>query len=457
MSYDTLYFALFFAGVYALRRAGAPAGWLLLAASLAFYAAAGWRDAALAAGVLAVNYLAAFRVGGDRGRLWLAGIVGADLAVLAYFKYRAFLAASLGEAGLFGAAILIPLGISFYIFQLIAYQVDVARGRAAVIRALPEFLLFVLFFAQLVAGPIVRAGELAGQVHRAFAGRLPVRRFAVFGLALCLLGLAKKIGLADSLAPYVDAVFREGPAGAAAAWFGLWLFAFQIYCDFSGYSDIALGLGLLLGFRLPVNFRQPYLARTPREFWRRWHITLSNWIRDYLYVPLGGGRGGALRQGAVLLLVMGLAGLWHGANWNFVLWGLGWGLVIVLWRVAAKPVAALGALQWPLTLGLAVLLWVPFRAADAGAAWAYFRALFGAGPAGTAALPDDGAGGALIVLGCAALLALHALEARLFTPGATRILRRWRGPFLAGLFAGLCLWLVLLPKAGQNPFIYFRF
>jgi alginate O-acetyltransferase complex protein AlgI len=455
MSYDTLYFAIYFAAVYALRRAGAPAGWLLLAASLGFYAAAGWRDSVLAAAMLIANYAAALAVA--RRRRWLALIVGADLAVLAYFKYRAFLAASLGEAGLFGGGVLIPLGISFYLFQLIAYQADVARGRAAPIRSLPEFLLFILFFAQLVAGPIVRAGELAGQVKRAFAGRLPAKRFAALGLGLCLLGLAKKIGLADSLAPHVDAVFRDGPAGAAAAWFGLWLFAFQIYFDFSGYSDIALGLGWLLGFRLPVNFRQPYLARTPQEFWRRWHITLSNWIRDYLYVPLGGRRGGALRQGAVLLLVMGLAGLWHGANWTFVLWGLGWGVVILVWRLAQRPLAALGPGQWALTLFLAVLLWVPFRAADAAGAFAYLGALFGFGPAGTAALPEDGAGGALLALGAVALLGLHALEARLFRPAATRVLVRWNGPFLAGLFGGLCLWLVLLPKAGQNPFIYFRF
>lgn len=431
------------------------AGPLLLVASIVFYLAAGWRDSALAAVLLLVNFAFSFLVWRDRR--WLFPIVALNLGCLAYFKYRAFLAGGVAGFDLFAGAIVVPLGISFYAFQLIAYQVDLARRRAPLIRSLPQFALFKLYFAQLVAGPIVRAATLAPQIRRVFANATPRRRLAGIALGLCLLGLAKKIVLADSLGPFADAMFRETHSSAASAWLGTWLFGFQIYFDFSGYSDIALGLALLCGIRLPVNFSQPYLARTPQEFWRRWHITLSTWIRDYLYIPLGGNRGGRARQALVLFAVMGLAGLWHGANWTFIIWGLGWGAAIALWRVAGGALARLGPLEWLLTLFLAFVLWVFFRAPDLSMALRHIGAMFGFGAVGGRQLPDDGSGGVLILLGCLALLALHPIERLLFRRSVLLWFRRNDGPLLWGIFAGLSFLLVLLPKIGNQPFIYFRF
>jgi len=455
MSYDTLYFVAYFALFYSLWSLGVWRGALLLATSIGFYLAAGWRDSTIAAVILLFNYAASFAVARDRR--WLAPIVGADLGCLAYFKYRAFLSGQVPGFDLFSEQIVIPLGISFYIFQLIAYQVDLASGQAPLIRSLPRFALFKLYFAQLVAGPITRAKQLAPQIALIFDGRIRLCRLAGIGLGLCLLGLVKKIVIADSLAPFADAIFRLGPADAHTAWLGVWLFGFQIYYDFSGYSDIALGLALLCGIRLPVNFRQPYLAPTPQAFWRHWHITLSTWIRDYLYIPLGGSQGGWARQALVLFTVMGLAGLWHGANWTFIVWGLGWAAAILLWRHAGGFFARLGAGQWLLTLVIAFVLWVFFRAPDLPAALRYIGTMFGLGAAGTGGFPDDGAGGALILLGALALLALQSAERLLFSRRATFWLLRHDGPVLRGLFVGLALWLVILPKVSNVPFIYFRF
>ena len=453
MSYDAPYFVLFLAAVWLLCRWTPWPGWVLLAASIAFYAVAGLRDSLIAAALILANY--AFQFAILRHRLWLAPALAINFATLAYFKYRVFLSGAAGS-DLFTGRIVVPLGISFYVFQLSAFLIDLSRGRAEPIFSLARFAFFKLFFAQLVAGPIMRWRQWGPQVHRLFEGRLPGHRLIGLGLGLCVLGLFKKIVLADSLAPLVDQVFRAGPADAAAAWFGVWLFGFQIYFDFSGYSDIAVGLAYLFGMRLAVNFRQPYLARTPQEFWRRWHITLSQWVRDYLYLPLGGGRGPAWQRAAVLCAVMALAGLWHGANWTFIVWGVGWAVTIAAWRAAGPALARLGPFEGLLLLALAMVLWVFFRAADLDAAGAHLAALFGAA-AGSAHLPDDGNGGALIAAGCAALLLLHWLEARLFTRRALHALRRWDGPFLRGLLAGLAIGLVLIPRAQENPFIYFRF
>ena len=454
MSYDTLYFATFFAGVWLLFTVLPWRGWILLAASIVFYAVAGPRDSALAAFLILVNYGFQFAVLKDGRWLWLALLV--NFGCLAYFKYRVFLATAAG-LDLFTHDIVIPLGISFYVFQLSAFLIDLVRGNAQPFHSLARFALFKLFFGQLVAGPIMRWRRFGPQVHRLFE-RIPRRhRLISLGLGLCLLGLTKKVVFADSFAPVVEEIFRDGPASAAVAWLGVWLFGFQIYFDFSGYSDIALGLAYLLGIRLSLNFRQPYLARNPREFWQRWHITLSQWIRDYLYIPLGGQRGGAFRQAAVIIFVMALAGLWHGASWSFLVWGVGWALAVIVWRYAGPALSALGVLEWLLTLAVAMVLWTFFRANDLASALAYAGTLFGVGPAGSARLPDDGAHGALLLAGCAAMLALHWMEAKLFTRRAVFTLKRLDGALLRAFLIGLSVWLLMLPKALDAPFIYFRF
>ncbi len=379
-----------------------------------------------------------------------------NFGCLAYFKYRVFLATAAGF-DVFTDKIIIPLGISFYIFQLSAFLIDLSRGHAQPFYSLPRFALFKLFFGQLIAGPIMRWREFGPQVNRLFEGKVRRHRLLGIGLGLCLLGLVKKVVLADSFAPFVDRVFLQGPASASVAWLGVWLATFQVYFDFSGYSDIALGLGYLFGLRLAVNFRQPFFAQTPTEFWRRWHMTLSFWIRDYLFIPLArrmGSRGGLA---AALLVSLALAGLWHGANWTFVIWGVAWGLAIILWRIARVPLARLGRAQWILTFSICLTLGPFFRAADLSSALSYIATLFSGLPSGTAPFPDDDTGGLLILAGCASLLLLHWLEGWLHTPRTVLLMRRIDGQALRAMLAGLAFWLLLLPKATKIPFIYFRF
>jgi len=208
-----------------------------------------------------------------------------------------------------------------------------------------------------------------------------------------------------------------------------------------------------------VNFRQPFMALTPQDFWRRWHITLSFWIRDYIFIPLALLKNTRAWQAVALIVAMALAGLWHGANWTFVVWGVGWALAMLLWHLANRYLTRLGAAQWALTFGIWLVLLVFFRSADVGAALNYIALMFGAtaGAPGTAPLPNDGAGGALIALGCAGLLALHWLEGYLHTRRMVLLMRRLDGPLLRTLIASLAFWLLLLPKVQENPFIYFRF
>lgn len=458
MSFDTLPFLLFFAFVYAGARLLPGPGWLLLAASAVCYAFAGLSDTLLFAFVILVNYAISLRLAPGRlGPLLVA--VAFNAAVLIGFKYRNFLFGLDPASGSYAAALAIPLGISFYTFQSLAYLADIYRGEITAERSLARFALFKSFFPQLVAGPIVRAHLLLPQVQRIFACGLRPSRLVSFGLLLCLCGLVKKVVFADSLSPFVDDIFSRGPSGAAMAWLGIWLFAFQIYFDFSGYSDMAVGMARLLGIRLPLNFRTPYLAASPREFWQRWHITLSTWIRDYLYVPLGGSRaGGPARQTIVLLAVMGLAGLWHGANWTFLVWGVLWGAVIALARITGRATRRLPVpAGWAGTLLIVLLLWVPFRAPSIEFAAKYVAAMFGGSAMGPVDYVMNAATGTLVALGCAALLAIHGLERLAMQAHWPRLIRRWDGPFLHGMTLALIVWLLMMPKTSLNPFIYFRF
>jgi alginate O-acetyltransferase complex protein AlgI len=456
MSYDTLYFALFLAVTWAAFAVLPWRGYVLLFASIVFYAVAGWRDSLLATAIILLNY--AFQFAIMRDRRWLYAALVANIGCLAYFKYRVFLATAAG-LDVFGNLV-IPLGISFYIFQLTAFQIDLSRGRAKPFYSLPRFALFKLFFGQLVAGPIMRWRQFGPQVHRLFDGTLPRRRLMGIALGLCLVGLIKKVVFADALAPIVETIFHNGPADAGAAWLGIFLFSSQVYFDFSGYSDIALGLGYLFGLRLAVNFRQPFTALTPQDFWRRWHITLSFWIRDYVFTPLARLKRSRAWGDLALVIAMAVAGLWHGANWTFIVWGVGWALAILLWHMGGRHLSRFGVAQWPLTFIIWLVLLVFFRSSDVTAALKYIAVMFGdlgGGGVGTASLPDDGTGGALIALGCAGLMTLHWLEGYLHTRRTVLLMRRFDGPLLRALIAGLAFWLLLLPKVQDNPFIYFRF
>lgn len=456
MSFDAFYFLGFFAVSFALFHLTRKKGWVLLAASTVFYLAAGWHDTLLFAAVLAVNYALAFAVG--RSRVWLALAVAANVCYLAFFKYRGWILGDVGLPGDFLGEIVIPLGISFYTFKIIAYLVDVGRGKVQPEPSFPRFVLFIILFPEMVAGPIVRAQILLPQVARLF-DEWPRRQLVtVWSLVMVLMGLAKKVVFADSLAPVVDDIFLHGPADGGTAWLGAWLFTFQIYFDFSGYSDIALGLAYLFGLRLPFNFQLPYLTVGPQDFWRRWHITLSNWIRDYLYIPMGGNRGGALRQTALLLAVMGLAGLWHGANWTYVAWGLGWALYIGSWRVAQPVLGAVPrAPRWALHMLLVALLWVVFRASSLPAALSYMGTMAGAGGDGSAAYVSTPVAALWAGAAIAAMFALHFAEGRLASKRTLLRLRRLDTPLGWGVCLGLIVWILTLPKPVGNPFIYFRF
>ncbi|MGJ4928304.1 MBOAT family O-acyltransferase [Bradyrhizobium sp. HKCCYLS2038] len=375
----------------AARRHSPRAGILvLLAASLIFYGA--WHPAYLL--LLVASIAMNFSLGllmENEGRRRVVGLCGVavDLALLAYFKYANFLLDSFGAVTgthVAPANILLPLGVSFFTFQQIAYLVDVMRG-AKVERDIVSYALFVTFFPHLIAGPLVHHAEMIPQFKRA-----PSRRTAVLAaraVAIFAAGLFKKVMIADELSQFVSPVFAHVDAGGtvspAFAWLATLAYALQIYFDFSGYSDMAIGLALMFGIRLPVNFRSPYRSLSIIDFWRRWHITLSRFLRDYLYIPLGGNRQGPARRHVNLMITMLLGGLWHGAGWNFVIWGGLHGAYLIvnhLWRTLrgsdGKPRAMVARLaSWALTFASVVLAWVFFRAGTTGGAARMFGGLVG--------------------------------------------------------------------------------
>ena len=314
----------------------------LIAASLVFY---GWfsvRYLFLFAASVAGNFLLAqggIHAKTDRAkRVWLLAAAAGNLLVLGYYKYFDFFVGTVNTlAGTSFALrqIVLPLGISFFTFQQIAFQVQVCRGAVRSLR-LTEYVLFVSFFPQLVAGPIVQYGELVPQFSDALR-RKPDADHLALGVYTFVLGLFKKLVLADMLADWVDSGFAVREPGMLGAWFCLFAYAFQIYFDFSGYSDMAVGLGKLFNFDLPINFDAPYRSASVREFWRRWHITLGRMLTELVYIPLGGSRKGTARKYVNLLLTFFLSGLWHGASWTFVLWGLLHGGARVLEEVLQKP------------------------------------------------------------------------------------------------------------------------
>ena len=385
-----------------------------------------------------------------------------NLALLGFFKYFNFgvdnydaLVRGLGlpEAALgLSFRILLPLGISFYTFQSMSYGIDVYRGDAHAIRNFIDFACFVSMFPQLVAGPIIRFQEVASQLrHRTCT----VEKFAR-GAAFVALGLAKKVILANPCGRIADAAFDAGSVGFLDSWYGAAAYAFQIYFDFGGYSDMAIGLGLMLGFVFPKNFDSPYQAQSIMEFWRRWHLSLSSWLRDYLYIPLGGNQRGEMRTYLNLVGVLLLAGLWHGAAWNFVVWGGLHAAMLVFERFRQKnalyawmPRAA----QVALTFALLLFTWVFFRAHDLSGAIHYCGAMLGLGGAG------DGAG---LVRGMASqpyYLATFAAAAIVTWgfPQAWNWTRTITWPKAAAVVALLWVSIIILTTQAYNPFIYFTF
>ncbi|MEM7271538.1 MAG: MBOAT family protein [Actinomycetota bacterium] len=439
---------------------------LLLAASYFFYGWWDWRFLGLLAFSTVVDYLVGQGLGqttddGRRKRLLTVSIL-TNLGVLGVFKYLGFFADSLDRAlegvGLSPlaptVAIVLPVGISFYTFQSMSYTIDVYRGRLAPVRDPLDFALYVSFFPQLVAGPIERATSLLPQIsHRR---RRPDREALAEGALLIVIGLVKKVVVADVAAGLVNSTFdRSADAGGLELLVAVYAFAIQIYGDFSGYSDIARGSAKLLGIELMVNFRQPYLATTVTDFWRRWHISLSTWLRDYLYIPLGGNRREPRRTYLNLMTVMLLGGLWHGSAWTFVAWGLLHGAYLAGERRLGigepEPLrSGSGILGLFATFHLVGLAWIFFRADGFGQAMDVLVgiATMRAGPVPVVAVINVlvGLGGIIAVLDLAQYL-------RNDETGIRRL-----HPAFQGAFVGVAVGLIILTSGGEGePFVYFQF
>lgn len=398
-------------------------------------------------------------------RAWLIASLCLNLGVLGFFKYSGFLMsllhlASRPDASLSASVgLALPIGISFYSFQEMSYVIEVYQRKLPAVRRFADLSTFISFFPQLIAGPIERASRVLPQfaVKHAFDETL-----VISGARLMLLGFFKKLVIADRLATYVNAVY-DAPHGqpqtvlAVATVF----FAAQIYADFSAYSDMAIGAGRVLGFDLMMNFRQPYLAASIRDFWHRWHISLSTWFRDYVYYPLGGSRVPAMRQRANVMIVFLLSGLWHGAHLKFVLWGAIHGAALVVQeaveKVAGAPVSRLA--RWSVQLGTLVfvcLAWVPFRAASLGDTWYIWRHLWPAPlPMSTLARPAGNGQeflGMLAALGV--LVVLDVIDARF---GLWESIARWPRPARWGVYYAAGFSVLWLGVWGHYDFIYFQF
>ena len=441
------------AGYYALAAHRRARQTLLVGASLVFY---GWWDARfvlLLVVLTMANWLIA-QTFAETSRRWLltAGVM-LNLGVLGLFKYADFVGGNI--AAVLGASwpplgIVLPLAISFFVFQKISYLVDLRRGDRHFYRLL-DFSLFVTFFPQLIAGPLVRHNEIIDQ-FRADPRRPEMWDNLARGALLFTIGLFKKLAVADTLAPNVDRLFGQAasglvPLGAVEAWVAALGYSLQLYFDFSGYSDMAIGLARMFGLVLPVNFDAPYRAASIREFWRRWHITLSRFLRDYLYIPLGGNRHGPWRQAGNLTVTMLLGGLWHGAGWSFVLWGGVHGAALAAngaWRRAGRRMPA--GPGWLATMLFVVVAWVLFRAPDLAAAGRMLGSMLGMAGIGWVRLQDG------LMLPLAAALAVAG-------PSSQRLagmlpLRPW-----AAVLAGMLLVYLLLLAGGRAgaAFIYFQF
>ena len=469
MLFPTLDFAIFFviifSGSWLLISHRTARQWLLIIASYFFYGYWDWRFCFLlftasTTAWLAGRWIEAAKTPYERKTI----AVGASmilLCILGFFKYYGFfldnIAPLLVQTGLqrdqLLLQIILPVGISFFTFQAISYVVDVYRGEIPARRSLADLLLYVSFFPQLVAGPIVRAAHFLPQLDTRPALS---RHMMVFGFTMCLIGLFKKMVVANYLAvDLVDPVFFDPSAYSSLALLvAVYGYAVQIYCDFSGYSDMAIGTAALLGYRFNANFRQPYRASSLREFWRRWHISLSQWLRDYLYKSLGGNRSGSLVTYRNLMLTMLLGGLWHGAAWTFIIWGLLHGIGLALERILA-PIGAIARLVSFKPMGIIATFhfvcvgWIFFRSQSFDYAIDYFEGLLRLDGA-TLGVSSFSVG--LIIIG----MAMQFVPER-WSGGVISAIGRWPYWAMAGGFAIALVAIDLLAPPGTAPFIYFQF
>ncbi len=451
-----LFLAVYYAAPRALK------SWIILLGSYAFYG--WWRVDYLAVvfGMSLVSYVAArvaVQARDERIKAWAVRIgVAFDLIVLGYFKYTMFFMSGLADLSLaFGGAditipaIILPIGISFHTFQSISYIIDVARRDAPPARRLVDFLAFGSLFPQLIAGPVLRYKDLAEQ----FETRVHSAEKFVEGIGRFGQGLAMKLLIADNVSPLADRVFAlSGPTGAEA-WLGALAYSIQLLFDFAGYSAMAIGLGLMIGFRFIENFDSPYVSRSITEFWRRWHISLSHWLRDYLYLPLGGNRKGKVRTYLNLTLTMVLGGLWHGANWTFLAWGAWHGLWLAVERAMGSKATATvwpRAFAWPVTMALVLIGWVLFRAETMAQAFGVYSGMIGVN--GWAISVDQAwriQNTELLALMIGGLIAAQGPSLKVWAAASPRSVR------LAGHAALMVFATAALVAQSHSPFLYFQF
>ena len=447
---------------------------MLLVASYVFYGAWDWRFLGLILISTVVDYLVALRMADAtsqtrrRHLLWIS--VAVNLGMLGVFKYFGFFVESFSAllAGIgyqtdpFLLSIVLPVGISFYTFQTLSYTIDIYRRDMEPTRDFLNFALFVAFFPQLVAGPIERASNLLPNIE--MPRTLSWEDFRR-GCVLCLVGLIKKIVIADGVAGSVNAIYASPDPSRLDIVFATWLFAVQIYCDFSGYTDIARGVAKMMGFRLMRNFAQPYFAADPQEFWRRWHISLSTWLRDYLYISLGGNRGGKWHTYRNLMATMTLGGLWHGAAWNFVAWGVYQGALLSIHRAFAGTHARTGEgtnrvfFAWIARIaGITIFFqvvcygWLLFRAGSFSQITEFTGRLVGALPA--PAVLSMPAPPMAALLGMVFLFIWDVLTER---SGNVQFYAGWPRIIRAGLYAGMIYLLAFGATTATSAFIYFQF
>ena len=405
---------------------------------------------------------------------WLRASLIVNLTLLGIFKYLDFIIESLNFASLkFGSeasldtfGLALPVGISFYTFQTMSYTIDIYRKKQSPYDSFLDFACYAAFFPQLVAGPIVRADHFRKEIEQ------PIQtnpyRFRL-GLTLIIYGIAKKLVIADNVAVHANAIFVEGDhlANIGLIWWATLCFGIQIYCDFSAYTDIAIGSAHLIGVRLPENFKTPYAATSPQDFWRRWHISLSTWLRDYLYIPLGGSRNGQRRMILALMMTMLLGGLWHGASWNFVLWGFVHGLLLIIHRFGSKvkfvesffnSTGRVGILiSWFITQYLVFFTWLIFRVEDVSILIPSMKTFLGIGghfdlQEMYEVLPEIKVLTILLAMG---FVLVHGLSGK-FSGGKMWLARRH--PLVWGAICGLMLTLAFYLRPAETiDFIYFRF
>jgi alginate O-acetyltransferase complex protein AlgI len=477
MSFATPLFLWYFLPVVLAAVLVAPSRWrngVIAVASLVFYAAGAGATTLLLLSLIVVNFLVgpllepdSWDMSGRRRKSLLVGVLCVDLGALFVWKYAGFATSQLdGFARLFGGDfavvhLALPIGISFYTFHHISYVVDIYRGERKALRNPVSFVTYIAMFPQLIAGPIVRYREIADQLPQLRTHKLDD---IASGFPRFALGLTKKVVIADSLSPLVDACFATTGHDMTfgVAWLGAVGYTMQLFFDFSGYSDMAIGLGRMLGFRLPENFARPYSSVTITEFWRRWHMSLSRWFRDYVYIPLGGNRYGSVRTYRNLVVVFVLVGFWHGANWTFLVWGLYHGALLVIER--AFSFGGAPADRWAmvarraLTLVLVVIGWVFFRAASLGQALTMLGHMFVPDVHGLTDVVDAALTNQRMVILLVALLVValptHPVTGPLLESSRSRVASVVR---VGVMTAGLAYSVILIASGTFSPFLYYQF